>query len=137
VSSTTASSDQLAEINKIKDDKNSKAWDHTFNNQIITKYQRKDQMLIQHKNLTRNISLQPVDGYEIILLHSKPRNSQSKENQFQFGPILIYCVLVNNKQKEQYNLNWYGKASAKILKHTSRAVISIRGVTIRLRSKDN
>jgi RNase H-like domain found in reverse transcriptase len=71
VSSTTASSKQIAELYENTDDKSLQELDYPLSTQIIAEHQRKDQTLIQHQQHHPEYFSKTVDGHEVILFNNK------------------------------------------------------------------
>jgi hypothetical protein len=71
VSSTTASSKQIAEIYENSDDKSLQDLDYPLRTQIIAEHQHKDQTLIQHRQCHHEYFSKTVDGHEVILFNNK------------------------------------------------------------------
>jgi hypothetical protein len=71
VSSTTASSKQIAELYENTDDKSLQDIDYPLSTQIIDGYQRHDQMLMQHQTLHPEYFSITVDGHKVILFNNK------------------------------------------------------------------
>jgi hypothetical protein len=71
VSSTTASSKQIAELYKNSDDKSLQDLDYPLSTQIIAEHQRNDQTLIQHQQHHPEYFSKTVDGQQVILVNNK------------------------------------------------------------------
>jgi hypothetical protein len=71
VSSTTASSKQIAELYENTDDKSLQELDYPLSTQIIDEHQRKDQTLIQHQHCHPEYFSKTVDGHEVTLFNNK------------------------------------------------------------------
>jgi Integrase zinc binding domain len=71
VSSTTASSKQIAELYENTDDKSIQDLDYPLSTQIIAEHQRKDQTLLQHQHHHPEYFSKTVDGHDVILFNNK------------------------------------------------------------------
>jgi RNase H-like domain found in reverse transcriptase/Integrase zinc binding domain len=71
VSSTIASSKQIAELYENTDDKSLQDLDYPLSTQIIAEHQRKDQTLIQHQHHHSEYFSKTVDGHDVILFNNK------------------------------------------------------------------
>jgi hypothetical protein len=132
VSSTTASSKQIAELYENTDDKSLQDLDYPLSTQIIAEHQRNDQALIQHQQRHPEYFSKTVDGQQVILFNNKIYIPKALRK-----PILSwYHTALQHPGKEQYVHIWYGQDSAKMLKSTSKAVINVKGVKIPIRNTD-
>jgi hypothetical protein len=134
VSSTTASSKQIAELYEKSDDKSLQDLDYPLSTQIIAGHQCKDQTLIQHQQCHPEYFSKTVDGQQVILFNNKIYITKTLRK-----PILRWyhsALQHSTNRKNNTFISSMARGSAKMLKITSKAVTSVKGVKIPVRNTD-